>query len=291
MTNFSSPEIGWIALSLVERIGKKTLLALLDQFNDDPLAVLGADAKALRQVEGVGPKIAAVIQAQAAQVHSLVLNLERWARLGVRAITLHDPAYPPQLAALEDAPPTVFVLGDAPLPTKAAAIVGTRKPSSAALGAARRLAAELAARDVAIVSGLALGVDTLAHMGALDVPDGRTFAVLGCGVLNVYPPENHLLSQHIVGREAGALLCEVHPEAGVNSPALVARNRIISGLCEKVFVIETDIDGGAMHAARFAKAQGRAVYTLDLPASGNRALIADGAGVVDAKLDMFRVEP
>jgi DNA processing protein len=120
-----------------------------------------------------------------------------------------------------------------------------------------------------------VGVDTAAHLGAMASPEGYTLAVLGSGVLNVYPPENHNMEKGILQR--GAFLCEVHPKAKVNSPALVARNRIISGLSEGVIVVETEIDGGAMHAARFAKLQGRKVYVVENDASGNRALLADGA--------------
>jgi DNA processing protein len=109
--------------------------------------------------------------------------------------------------------------------------------------------------------------------------------VLGSGVLNLYPPENHALAARIAW--TGALLSELRPTAPPASPTLVARNRIITGLCEKVFVIETDDDGGAMHAARFARAQGRALYVLDCAASGNRTLLNDGARLLDAELSNF----
>jgi DNA processing protein len=130
-----------------------------------------------------------------------------------------------------------------------------------------------------VVSGLALGVDAVAQRSVMTVPDGETFAVLGSGVWNVYPPTNRELAE-CIGGYWGALVCEVQPDAGVNPAALVARNRIITGLSRAVFIIETEADGGAMHAARFAKAQGRAIYTLDLPASGNQQLIAEGAQII-----------
>ena len=121
------------------------------------------------------------------------------------------------------------------------------------------------------MSGLALGVDTAAHLGALSSPDGYTLAVLGCGVLNVYPSENRGLADAIALR--GGLLCEVNPSAEAKTPAIVARNRLISGLCDALIVVETSIDGGAMHAAKRAFEQGRRVYALDTAASGNRLLI------------------
>jgi DNA processing protein len=162
------------------------------------------------------------------------------------------------------------------------ALVGTRRPSPAAQTAARALTAALIDRGATIVSGLALGIDSLAHHEAL-AGSGRTLAVLGGGVLNVYPPQHAHLADAISAR--GALLCEVAPDAAVGSPGLVARNRIITGLAECVFIVESQTDGGAMHAGRFAREQGRRLFTLDLPASGNRALIAAGAVALPVDAD------
>lgn len=291
------PDSAWVALSLTGRIGSKTLHALLRHFGDDTRAILAADAKTLRQVPGVGPKIARSIQ----DIHleQVENGIERWRKAGVAILTVNDSAYPARLAALDDAPPTLFVRGDphppAPSPfpqglpsvegrggeaapawtswpfDKAVAIVGTRNPTKEAQGVARRLAGILAQRGYTIVSGLAMGIDAHAHHGAL----GATVAVLGCGVLDVYPEQNRRLAEKII--ERGALVCEVHPEASPNAASLVARNRLITGLSEAVIVVETGVDGGAMHAARFASAQGRRVYAVDSEATGNRALIANGA--------------
>jgi DNA processing protein len=132
---------------------------------------------------------------------------------------------------------------------------------------------------------MALGIDSAAHIGALACLGGVTTAVLGSGVLNVYPPGNRALAEAI--RQRGALLSEVHPDAQPKPSTLVARNRIISGLCEAVIVVETESDGGAMHAARRAIDQGRRVYTLESDASGNRALIEAGASVIKPDLSGF----
>ncbi len=136
-----------------------------------------------------------------------------------------------------------------------------------------------------MISGLALGIDGAAHLGALAYPPGITSAVLGSGVLTVYPPQHRTLAQAIQGR--GALLSETHPEAQPNAARLVARNRIISGLSEAIIVVQTEIDGGAMHAARRAFDQGRRVYTLASDASGNQALIDLGAVVITPDLRGF----
>jgi DNA processing protein len=263
----------WVALSLADHVGGKKLRALLRHFDGDLSAILAADAGTLRQVPGVGPKTAAIIGAL--RPAALEPALHGWQAAGVRLCGLFDADYPSQLAALDDAPPTLFAVGRWPLPQRAVAVVGTRQPSKATVEAARELGSRLAERGFAVVSGLALGIDTAAHMGALAVPGGTTLAVLGSGVLNIYPYANTQLAKAITLR--GALLSEVAPNAPPNPASLVARNRIISGLSEALIVAESSADGGAMHAARRALEQGRRVYALDNGASGNRALLDAGA--------------
>ena len=273
----------WVALSLSRHIGGKTLRALLAQFDNDPYGVLAAEEDALRDVPGVGPAIARHIQ----QIHlpSVAEAITRWQEAGVLILAQRDPAYPAALLELEDEPPTLFVRGDWD-PARldgAVAVVGTRDPSPEAVELATRLGAQLAESGRPVVSGLARGIDAAAHRGALAVPGAYVLAVLGSGVLNVYPPEHAPLAEAV--RRGGALLCEVSPDATVSTPGLVARNRIISGLSEAVIVVETADDGGAMHAARRALAQGRAVYAVDNGASGNRALLANGAHPVAPDLE------
>lgn len=276
-----SADPAWVALSLVDHLGGKKLRALAAFFNGDLDAVLGADETTLRRVPGIGPKIAASIRS--IDVTQVERALSRWEANGIRVILLNDPDYPPMLRAIDDAPPTLFVRGLWPPPPKAVAIVGTRQPASASVEAAQQLGFALACRGYAVVSGLAHGIDTAAHLGALSSPTGWTLAVLGGGLLNVYPPENRALASAIGTR--GALLCEVHPGAEAKTPSLVARNRLISGLCDAVIVVETTVEGGAMYAARRAFEQGRRVYALDHNASGNRALIDEmGATAIGTAL-------
>jgi DNA processing protein len=277
-----TPNSAWVALSLVEHVGTRKLRALSEAFGGDFDAVLRADAAALQRVPGIGPKIAASIRA--IDLPAVAAAIPRWHEAGITLLTLNDPAYPAALRALEDAPPTLFVLG-AWREMRAVAVVGTRSPSREAVEAARQIGFELAQRGIQVISGLALGIDSAAHTGALAHPGGITAAVLGSGVLNLYPPGNRALAQAIRGR--GALLSEVHPDAQPKPSALVARNRIISGLCEAVIVVQTEIDGGAMHAARRATDQGRRVYTLDSAATGNRELLGSGASLITPTLDGF----
>lgn len=265
---------GWVALSLIEHLGGKKLRALLDHFDGNINAILAADERALRRVRGIGEKLAAaILQIDVLETQK---SMAQWARQGVRCIAWDDADYPIRLRRIDDAPPTLFMRGEHQIDNAChfVSIVGTRRPTYESVESAKRIAFELASGNV-IVSGLALGVDANAHMGALACPQGFTLAVLGGGILKVYPTDNQPLARAIVQR--GALLSEVHPYAQAKPTNLVARNRLISGLCDALIVVETSIDGGAMYAARRAFEQGRTVYALDHGASGNQALIAEGA--------------
>jgi len=263
---------GWVSLSIQRHIGGKTLKALLAHFGSVQ-AILQADAAALRRVRGVGPRIAASITH--IDPNAIERALADWLARDVRVIPSPCQDFPAPLKQLDDPPPTLFVRGGWSQRwwDSAVAIVGTRQPSPQARTQAMQIGAELAGQGYTVVSGLALGVDSAAHAGALAT--GRTVAVLGNGVLNPYPAENRPLAATIMHQ--GALICECAPDAEANAPRLVSRNRIISGLVGALIVIETAVDGGAMYAARAALSLGRPVYAVDRPASGNRALIADGA--------------
>lgn len=266
-----------IALSLSPHIGAKTLDNLLRHFDQDPASVFAATRAELMRVRGVGAAIARDIIAT--DLNNAAQLIADWRTSGIAILATDDPNYPARLREIENAPPILFVHG-IPLTqlwTKSIAIVGARQPTPEARFMTLRLASRLARHGYTVVSGLALGVDAAAHTGAL-AENGRTVAVLGSGVLNVYPESNRELAERI--RRNGALLGELHPRWGANAQRLVARNRIISGLSQAVILVESQIDGGAMHTARFASEQGRPVYTFDLPVSGNQALIERGAVVL-----------
>lgn len=275
-------DAAWVALSLTERIGGKTLRALMTHFHHDPRAILAADTAALRKVPGVGPKIAQSIRD--IDVALVERALPRWEAHGIRVVTFHDGEYPPRLRQLEDAPPTLFVRGkwDPHVP-KSIGIVGRRQPSERTREIAQNLSSRLAERGYAIISGLAYGIDFAAHLGALAVPEGCTMAVLGSGLLNIYPPDHESLAAAVIRQ--GALVSELHPTRTVSPSQLVARNRIITGLSDGLIVVETEADGGAMYAARFAAQQGRPIYVVESPASGNRALMEAGAAIIRPDLE------
>jgi DNA processing protein len=283
------PDAAWVAMGMLRHVGGKTLRALLAHFQGDIYAILAADVKTLRQVPGVGAKIArAITEIDLEQVQQ---SIECWQKQDIHVVTWRERNFPRRLAFFEDAPPLLFFRGAMPPSAefKAVAIIGTRQPTRESVQLAQALAADFVSRGCVIVSGLALGIDTAAHQGALATQDGQTLAVLGGGMLdNIYPPENNGLAQAVMLR--GALVCEVDPQAVVSSPGLVARNRIITGLCDSVIVVETQVDGGAMHAARFAKLQRKTLYAVDNNASGNRMLLQNGALPVPSQysdLDWF----
>lgn len=265
----------WIALSLASRIGSKTLKRLFDHFDDDPAALLAASSEDLRQVRGIGPKTASAIQAL--DIDGTLARLVAWEDAGARIMPYCDPdsGYPARLRQIEDPPPLLFGLGRwNPAYDRTVAVVGTRRPSAESVALARSLAERLAAAGCVIVSGMALGIDTVAHEAAVRRWQ-FTVAVLGSGVLRPYPPENKALINWQNGE--GMLLSEVAPDAETSRARLVARNRIISGLSRVLVMVESEEDGGAMYAARFAREQNRLCYTFDLTASGNRALLESGA--------------
>ena len=264
----------WLALCLSPSIGAKTLYSLLQHFDQNHEAILAASTAQLLKVRGVGRAIAREIRG--INPERAAADLERWRGCDINALTAFDRAYPQALRGLADAPPALFISGRARPEdlVDALAIVGTRQPSAAARFLTLQLAMKLAREGCTVISGLALGVDTAAHTGALSA-QGRTVAVLGSGLLNIYPEANRALAARI--RASGAVISEARPEWGANAQRLVARNRIISGLSRAVIVVESHVDGGAMYCARFAREQGRPVFTFDLPASGNQALIKGGA--------------
>jgi DNA processing protein len=217
-------------------------------------------------------------------------SLERAASGNATAIAWDDERYPTMLAAIVDAPPMLWVLGEVTaLSTEAVAIVGSRAGSPYALAVAARLAADLGARGLTIVSGLARGVDSAAHRGALD-GGGRTVAVLGSGVDVVYPREHRDLAREVA--EGGALLSELAPGTRPHPRFFPMRNRIISGLSRAVVVIEAGEKSGSLITARMALEQGRDV--LAVPGNvlsgrnrGSHGLLRDGAKIVESADDIL----
>jgi DNA processing protein len=208
-------------------------------------------------------------------------EIERLEEDGVRVLCPFDEGYPPPLAALKTAPAVLCLAGtwEAPQDDPAVAIVGTRAPTDEGADFARDLARGFAQEGVTVVSGLARGIDTAAHEGAL-LGGGRTVAILGSGIRIVHPHENRELAGAIV--ERGALMSELSPKARPSVRTLMARNRLQSALSKAVIVVESGEQGGSLQTAEDAKRQGRLLYAVDWPgdkpeAEGTRQLLAHGA--------------
>lgn len=214
-------------------------------------------------------------------------------RQDVNAITsvrLGDPLYPDRLAAIHDPPPVLWVVGNVDaLSLPAVAIVGSRAGSPYALEVAARLGSDLARRGIAVVSGLARGVDSAAHRGALEA-SGTTIAVLGSGVDVIYPPEHDELAKNIC--ERGALMSEFAPGMPPFAGHFPQRNRLISGLSLAVVVVEAAEKSGSLITAGFALEQGRDVLAVPGNILGGRnrgahALLKDGAKIVESADDIL----
>jgi DNA processing protein len=221
------------------------------------------------------------------------------ARAGLRVVTWSDAAFPPSLAAIADPPPVLWCRGNmSALRSPAVAIVGSRAGSPYALAVAERLAADLAARGLVVVSGLARGVDSAAHRGALAVR-GATIAVLGSGADVIYPPEHEALAHEI--EADGLVVSELSPGTPPRPFFFPMRNRIISGLSRAVVVVEAGEKSGSLITARCALEQGRDVLAVPGNAltgrnRGGHALLRDGARIAEnaddvlEELDLARVE-
>jgi DNA processing protein len=270
----------WVGFNKVPGIGAARLRALLDYFGDLEIA-WNASTHDLRQAGLDRRSLANLLKARSEM--DLDAEVEKLERAHVSVLTWEDAEYPPNLLQVYNAPPVLYVRGRIEKRDEwAVSIVGTRRASVYGKEIARMMGMGLAQAGVTVVSGMARGIDTLAHRTCLDA-GGRTIAVLGCGVDVIYPRQNARLAAEIV--ERGALVSEyalgTRPEARNFPP----RNRIISGLTLGTVVVEADLGSGALITADFAAEQGREVFSVpgSILAKGSRGtnqLIQQGAKMV-----------
>jgi DNA processing protein len=247
----------WLAFGRVPRIGRVRFSLLEKHFgrlenawsaSAAELRGAGLDRASVNAVVTSRPKI------------SPDEEMERLERAGVRALNWLDPEYPPKLKEIADLPPVLFVRGTLSSADEwAVAIVGTRRATPYGRQAAEEFARGLAHNQVTVVSGLARGIDSIAHRAALDA-GGRTVAVMACGLDLVYPPEHLKLAQQIM--ERGALVSDYPLGTQPRSEYFPRRNRIMSGISLGVLVVEGDITSGALITARLALDQNREVFAV-----------------------------
>lgn len=269
----------WIRLAKLE--SPRSAVALADHFGSVD-EVFRAEMSDLAHVRGLHRRTAERVRKIATE--SVENEIEALERVGGRIVTYRDDEYPPNLKTIPDFPPVLFVRGQILEQDRfGIAIVGTRRPSEYGKSMTTKLSRDLAKRGLTIVSGGARGVDTAAHTAAIAC-GGRTIAVMGSGLDVPYPYENRGLLNKIA--ENGAVVTEFAPGTQPDAWRFPVRNRLVSGMCLGVVVIESLAEGGAMITATLAAEQGREVWAVpgstDTPQSeGPHRLIREGAGLVE----------
>lgn len=279
----------WFRLLETPGIGRETARRLLAALGS-PAAVLGADAATLREL--VGARAAGALARRPDGLDARLQAARAWWQGGPdrAVIALGDDGYPPALLETADPPLLLYVAGDrSALAADALAIVGSRRATPQGLANARHFARVIGDAGTVIVSGLALGIDAAAHEGALDGA-GRTVAVVGCGLDEVYPRRHQALAARIERR--GALVSEYAPGTPALAEHFPQRNRIIAGLAQGTLVVEAALQSGSLITARLAGECGREVYAL--PGSihaeqsrGCHALLRQGAQLVETPQDIL----
>lgn len=278
----------WVAWSRMPKLGGARLLALHTHFGSLARA-WEALPRQLAEVPMLGPKLAAEVAAWR-PTQDVEAGFELAARPPIQVLTWLDDHYPEPLRAIPDPPPALYLLGDLPDWRRAVAIVGAREATPYGRRIANRLARELAELGAVVVSGVATGIDRAAHEGALSVPGGLTAGVLGNGFQYVYPAANRDLYRAIADR--GALISEYPRDVAAQKSNFPYRNRVISGLCQGVIVVEAARKSGSLITVDHALEQGRQVFAVPGPidsekSDGPHDLIRQGARLVTCVEDVL----
>ncbi|HEX5044674.1 MAG TPA: DNA-processing protein DprA [Candidatus Polarisedimenticolaceae bacterium] len=286
----SEAVLPWIALTLLPGLGPVLQRRLLEQFGDAEAIAFRLSSAALASVHGIGRTTAeALIAAREVVRRAAADELRNCSRLGIDIWTMRDPCWPAALETLNDPPILLYAKGTLPEATVRMAVVGSRRATPYGKRVAAGLGAGLAQRGIEVVSGGARGIDTAAHVGAVEA-GGRSVAVLGSGLARPYPTENAALFARMAG--SGALLSEFPLEAGPMPEHFPRRNRLISGLSAAVIVVEATARSGSLLTAAHALDQGRDVLAVPGPVSspqseGCHRLIQQGARLVQGVEDVL----
>jgi DNA processing protein len=281
-----------LMLASVPGIGGNRLRQLIQHFKS-PAEALRASPIDLARVEGIDKKLASAIAHNTAGAAAVDEQLSRLNKVNGSIITLWDASYPPLLAAIYDPPPLLFLLGALdPADAHSLGIVGTRHPTLYGRTMAEKFSTELAGRGITVVSGLARGIDTVAHTAALRA-NGRTLAVIGSALDMIYPRENEGLAMRIA--ENGAVISEFFMGTKPDPGNFPRRNRIISGSSLGTLIVESAEDGGAMITASMALDQNRELFCVpgninEKFSAGTNRLIRDGQAKLVTCVDDILVE-
>lgn len=277
-----------IGLNKVSNIGSIRLKKLLDYF-DKPEDILNAPQEKLIAVSGIGQEIANQIHSLKKEDIDREFNLA--SKYNLKIITMEDEEYPENLKQIPDPPIVLYLKGEFKDEDRfSIAIVGSRRASFYGLSCAERFASDLSHQGLTIVSGMARGIDTCAHRGALKV-GGRTIAVMGSGFKHIYPPENKELIQEI--SQEGVVISEFSIDTKPLRQNFPRRNRVISGMSLGLLVIEAARNSGALITTDFALEQGREVFALpgkvdSCTSFGTNELIKQGAKLVSCVDDILQ---
>jgi DNA processing protein len=280
----------WLVLNRFASDNLEAFTGLLKHFGE-PGKIFDADLTAFRPIEGVKKQTwQRIRKCLAGYRESSLREMDEIAAGRLSVVTMSDPAYPLLLREIHDPPFVLYYRGDVSLlnSSRFLAVVGSRFASAYGLAAARKISSELARNGMGIVSGLARGIDTESHRGALE--SGITAAVLGNGIDRSYPPENRGLMDRIA--EAGVVLTEYPPGTPPDRYNFPRRNRIISGLSYGVIVVEAAKRSGSLITANFALEHGREVFAVPgeisaVTSEGTNNLIKQGARLVETHLDIL----
>lgn len=277
----------WFRLKHVPGIGNHLFKRLIDHF-ETPESVFTASLQELARIEGISSRLAEKIHGYSLS-DAIEKDMDRVLRKNINIVTMTNSSYPALLLQLPDPPPFLYVKGKLDGGTGNIAVVGSRNATRYGLSMARQLSKELTKQKLRIVSGMARGIDTEAHQGAL-AGGGRTFAVLGSGLDNIYPPENARLADRIA--DNGAVISEFPMTAEPDGRNFPIRNRIICGMSLGTVVVEATKKSGSLITANLAADQGREVFAVpgsvrSFKSTGTHSLLKQGAKLVEQAGDVI----
>ncbi len=286
MTGLIDKYRSWFALKNVPGVGSVLFKRLITAF-ESPQGVFNASNHELKGIKGMGPRILQGIHKN--RTHCPGNEIRAIERCGFKIAVLTDPHYPELLLHIPDPPPILTYLGTLDNIPPCIAIVGSRQATAYGIDTAFKLGCKLASRGFQIVSGMAMGIDTSAHKGALQAR-GRTIAVLGCGLKTIYPRENRRLYHDIADK--GAVISEFPIHSSPDARHFPMRNRIIAGMSTGTIVVEAAAKSGSLITARLTAEYNREVFAVpgsiqSFKSTGTHALIKQGAKLVENELDVI----
>jgi DNA processing protein len=279
--------IPWLALKQVRGIGNVLYRRIIEHFGS-PESAFAAKKQALMKISGISEPLAEAIKRHKI-TDSVEKEIVQTYENGFHIITCNDPEYPQLLIQIPDPPPYLYAYGKIVPDSANIAIVGSRHATSYGMKTARRIASQLASAGIIVVSGMARGIDTAAHTGAVE-KGHHTYAVLGSGLCRIYPPQNKTLF-HQIARN-GSVVSEFPLHAAPEAHHFPIRNRIISGMCLGVLVVEASRKSGSLITARLAAEQNREVFAVpgsiqSFKSAGTHQLIKQGAKLVEKAQDIL----